>query len=65
MMPGLPELLVIFAVLVLLFGATKIPSLFGAFGEGIRNFKKGLHSESDEAPPMEDNKRVPPEDKQS
>lgn len=46
MMPGLPELLVIFAVLVLLFGATKIPSLFGAFGEGIRNFKKGLDSDT-------------------
>ena len=47
-LPGLPELLVVFGVVVLLFGAQKIPKLFGAFGEGIKNFKKGLHSEDHE-----------------
>ena len=47
-MPGLPELLLIFSVVVLLFGASKIPRLFGAFGEGIKNFKKGIRSDSDE-----------------
>lgn len=41
-MPGLPELIIIFFVLVLLFGSSKIPKLFGAFGEGIKNFKKGV-----------------------
>jgi sec-independent protein translocase protein TatA len=39
---GLPELLVIFLILVVLFGATKIPQLGRGLGEGIRNFKKGL-----------------------
>ncbi len=39
---GLPELLVIFVILVLLFGASKIPTLGKGLGEGIRNFRKGL-----------------------
>ena len=47
-MPGLPELLIVFAIVVLLFGAPKIPKLFGAFGEGIKNFKKGIKPEEDE-----------------
>ncbi|MCM2269621.1 MAG: twin-arginine translocase TatA/TatE family subunit [Thermoanaerobaculia bacterium] len=41
---GLPELLIILLILVVLFGATKIPQLGRGLGEGIRNFKKGLKS---------------------
>jgi sec-independent protein translocase protein TatA len=39
---GLPELLIILLILVILFGAAKIPQLGRGLGEGIRNFKKGL-----------------------
>jgi len=39
---GLPELLLILLILVVLFGATKIPQLGRGLGEGIRNFRKGL-----------------------
>jgi len=39
---GLPELLIILLILVVLFGAAKIPQLGRGLGEGIRNFKKGL-----------------------
>ena len=39
---GLPELLVILAVAVLLFGGKKIPELAKGLGEGIRNFKSSL-----------------------
>lgn len=39
---GIQELLVIFLILVLIFGASKIPQLGKGLGEGIRNFKKGL-----------------------
>lgn len=45
---GLPELLVIFVILVLLFGAAKIPQLGKGLGEAIRNFKKGLSGGDDE-----------------
>jgi len=36
----LPELLIILVVLVLVFGANKIPQLGDALGRGIQNFKK-------------------------
>ena len=42
---GLPELLVILAVAVLLFGGKKIPEVAKGLGEGIRNFKNSLRSE--------------------
>jgi sec-independent protein translocase protein TatA len=48
---GLPELLVIFVILVLLFGAAKIPQLGKGLGEGIRFFKKGLRGNDDERDP--------------
>ena len=39
---GLQELLVILVILVLLFGARKIPELARGLGEGIRNFRNSL-----------------------
>lgn len=39
---GVTELLIIFVILVLLFGASKIPQLGKGLGEGIKNFRKGL-----------------------
>ena len=36
----LPELVIILVVLVLIFGANKIPQLGDAFGRAIQNFRK-------------------------
>jgi len=38
---GLPELMIILAIVVLLFGASRLPQLGKALGETVRNFKKG------------------------
>ena len=45
---GTPELIIIAVVLVLLFGARRIPELGKSVGEGIRNFKKGLNVTGEE-----------------
>ncbi len=39
---GIPELLIIFLIIVVIFGASRLPKLGGGLGEGIRNFRKGL-----------------------
>jgi sec-independent protein translocase protein TatA len=39
---GVPELLIIFAIAVLIFGAGKLPQLGKGLGEGIRNFKSSI-----------------------
>ncbi|MHC4607819.1 MAG: Sec-independent protein translocase subunit TatA/TatB [Planctomycetota bacterium] len=39
---GAPELIVIALVILLLFGATKIPQLMRGMGQGVGEFKKGL-----------------------
>ena len=41
-MPGGTELLLIFGIVVLLFGAKKIPELAKGFGKGIKNFKQEM-----------------------
>ncbi len=41
---GLPELLIILAIIVVLFGVNKLPKLGKGLGEGIRNFKDSLRS---------------------
>lgn len=45
---GFTELLLILAVLVLIFGATKLPQLGKAVGESIREFKKSVKDGGDE-----------------
>ncbi len=41
-MPSMPELLIILAIVVLLFGAKKIPDLAKGVGKGIKDFKKAV-----------------------
>lgn len=47
-LPGMMEMLLIFGVVVLLFGAKKLPQLGGAIGESIKNFKKGVNDKDKE-----------------
>ena len=39
---GVPELIIVFLIIIVLFGASRIPQIGKGLGEGIRNFKKGL-----------------------
>jgi len=42
---GLPELLVILVIVVIIFGAGKLPDIGAGLGKGIRNFKEATKSE--------------------
>jgi len=46
---GAPELLLIFAVLILLFGATKLPALAKGLGKSIKEFKKAANETDDDS----------------
>ena len=46
---GLPELLILLAIVVLIFGVNKLPKLGKGLGEGIRNFKDSVRSEDKSA----------------
>jgi sec-independent protein translocase protein TatA len=60
-MIGAPELLIIFAIVVLLFGASRLPGLGKSVGQSIRGFKSGLAEDADEAPKQLESKS--PDDK--
>jgi sec-independent protein translocase protein TatA len=47
-MPSMPELLIVLAIVVLLFGAKKIPDLAKGMGKGIKDFKKAIKDEEEE-----------------
>jgi len=48
---GGPELFFILVIVLLLFGAGKIPKLMGDMAKGVKAFKKGLNEDEDSAAP--------------
>ncbi len=40
---GMPELLIILVIILIIFGAGKLPEIGSALGRGIKNFKKATH----------------------
>lgn len=48
---GFPELLLIFVIIIVLFGASRLPQLGAGLGKGIRNFKSGLKANDEDALP--------------
>jgi sec-independent protein translocase protein TatA len=45
---GVPELLIILAIVLLIFGYSRLPQLGKGLGQGIRNFRQGLRSGDDD-----------------
>lgn len=46
---GAPELIIIFAIALLLFGGKKLPELSKSLGQSIHELKKGLNDSTTEA----------------
>ena len=57
---GTPELLVILVIVMLLFGARRIPDLMKGFGEGIKSFKEGMREGPGATPPSGSAPPAPP-----
>ena len=58
------ELILIFTVILLLFGAKRIPEIAGSMGKGIKEFKKNINEATrdlDTEPPRYDNRLTPPD----
>lgn len=60
---GFPEILIIMVIILLLFGAKRIPEIAGSMGKGIREFKKNINEASRDIsgdPNKYDNRSIPP-----
>ncbi|CAN5712989.1 hypothetical protein BH24ACT3_BH24ACT3_03620 [soil metagenome] len=44
---GAPELIIVLVLVLLLFGASKLPKLARSLGEAQREFKEGVHDPDD------------------
>jgi sec-independent protein translocase protein TatA len=45
---GIPELMIILAIVILIFGANRLPELGRGIGRGIRNFKDATKDKDDD-----------------
>jgi sec-independent protein translocase protein TatA len=48
---GIPELLVILFIIILIFGANRLPDIGRGIGRGIRNFKDATHEDAQKEKP--------------
>ena len=56
---GFPEIMIILVIVLLLFGAKRIPEIAGSMGKGIKEFKKNINEATREInvdPPRHDNR---------
>lgn len=61
---GTGEIIVIFLIILLLFGAARIPALMRSLGKGVKSFKEGMNEVTNEInTPASDDKEVNKSDK--
>jgi sec-independent protein translocase protein TatA len=54
MIPKGPELIILIVLIIIIFGARKLPELGKGIGEGIKNFKKSIRGDDDTKPKDKD-----------
>lgn len=54
---GVGEIILVLALLVLLFGAKRIPQIARGLGEGIRNFRSSIKEGQEDPDQLEDGSR--------
>ena len=51
---GMPELIIILIIVLLIFGASRLPQIGSGIGKGIKNFKKATQESHEEIEPPKD-----------
>jgi sec-independent protein translocase protein TatA len=57
---GPTEMIILLVVVLLLFGAKRIPEIAGSFGKGIKEFKKNMNEVQSEITRPADREALPP-----
>ncbi len=61
---GMPELIIILIIILIIFGAGKLPEIGSGIGKGIKNFKKATQEAQEElSAPKEDKDKGSEEEK--
>jgi sec-independent protein translocase protein TatA len=59
---GMPELIVILVIILIIFGAGKLPEIGSGIGRGIKNFKKATQGEQEKLSSSDERKNKPGEE---
>jgi len=54
---GMPELIIILVIIVIIFGAGKLPEIGSGIGKGIKNFKSATSNEEEAAKKIDEEKK--------
>ena len=57
-MPGPMELVIILVIVLVIFGAGKLPMIGGNIGKAIKNFKSGIKEKEEEVAAAADKERI-------
>jgi sec-independent protein translocase protein TatA len=60
---GMPELIIILVIILIIFGAGKLPEIGSGIGKGIKNFKKATSGKLKESPESEEPEKIEEENK--
>jgi sec-independent protein translocase protein TatA len=60
---GMPELIIILVIILIIFGAGKLPEIGSGIGRGIKNFKTATSGELEESPDPKEPKKLEEENK--
>jgi sec-independent protein translocase protein TatA len=59
---GMPELIVILIIIMIIFGAGKLPEIGSGIGKGIRNFKRATTDKPEEIESPKEKEKTPEEE---
>ncbi len=60
---GMPELIIILVIILIIFGAGKLPEIGSGIGRGIKNFKKATSEKLGERPESKEPEKLEEENK--